>query len=111
MTNETKNLAQGYLPIMAVVGIVAAFFWAGFGYAKLITTSDSTDARVTIISAALEEQKIAIKELSGQISDLKRSVISIPADALRKEHLTAMMAGFCLRFERMNKGIRCPAEM
>jgi hypothetical protein len=106
-----RDLSTGYLPIVAVVGIMAGVFWLGFGYSKLISTDDTTDNRISQITKALEEQKSAIKELTTQVFELKHSMNSLPADALRQRDFAIMMAGFCLRFERMNKGIRCPAEM
>lgn len=101
---KLRDLSTGYLPIMIVVAIVAVFFWAGFGYSKLISTSDTTDTRIT-------QLETAIKELTTQVYELKRSMNVVPADVLRQRDLAATMASFCLRFERANKGLRCPAEM
>jgi hypothetical protein len=106
-----RDLSTGFLPITIVVAIMAAVFWLGFGYSKLVTSNDNTDGRVTALVSAMEEQKSAIRELSTQVSELRRAIGSVPSDAMRTRDFTAQMAGFCLKFERLNRGVKCPAEM
>jgi hypothetical protein len=106
-----KDLSTGFLPITMVVAIMAALFWLGFGYSKLVSNNDSTDGRVTAVVAALEEQKSAIRELTTQVSELRRAFSMLPSDAMRGRDFTAQMAGFCLKFERLNRGLKCPAEL
>jgi len=97
------DLSKGYLPVIIVIALAALLFQAGAVYTQLTGGSNDMRSDMTQIQSDVVKITQALGTVSQQISALQAQ------QPERDGYMSkAGMYKFCLDFERLNKGIRCP---
>jgi len=101
--NGFLDLSKGYLPVIIVIALAALLFQAGVVYTQLTGGSNDIRADVTQIQSDVVKITQALGTVSQQIAALQAQ------QPERGGYMSkADMYKFCLDFERINKGLRCP---